>query len=121
MYTRCTEAEVKEKIMRSFCDPHGRMRLVIATIAFGMGLDCHNVRQILHWGPASNIESFVQETGRAGRDGYVLYSALFFKLADKPFCSSALQTYCENKSVCRRVLLFEEFDDSSSMVCNACF
>jgi len=48
MYTRCTEAEVKEKIMRSFCDPHGRMRLVIATIAFGMGLDCHNVRQILH-------------------------------------------------------------------------
>ena len=85
--------------MRSFCNPHGRMRLVTATIAFGMGLDCHNVRQILHWGPASNIESFVQETGCAGRDRYVSYSALFFKLADKQFCNSAMLTYCENKSV----------------------
>jgi len=66
MYTRCTEAEVKEGIIvRSFCDLHGKMRPVIATIAFGMGLDCHNVRQILHWGPASDIESFVRETGCA--------------------------------------------------------
>ena len=69
--------------MRSFCDPHGRTRLVIATIVFGMGLDCHNMRQILHWGPASDTESFVQETGHAGQDGYVLYSVSFFKLADK--------------------------------------
>ena len=41
----------------------------MATVAFGMGLDFTNVHCIIHWGPASDIEQYLQETGRAGRDG----------------------------------------------------
>ena len=43
--------------------------MVICTIAFGMGIDCVYVRQVIHWGPSSDIESYVQECGRAGRNG----------------------------------------------------
>ena len=39
MYSRCTETTIKESIMQSFCDPSSPLRIVIATIAFGMGLD----------------------------------------------------------------------------------
>lgn len=38
-------------------------------MAFGIGLDCPDVRKILHWGPSENLEQYLQETGRAGLDG----------------------------------------------------
>ena len=56
---------------------------MICTIAFGMGVDCVNVYQIVHWGVASNVESYVQESERAGRDGQVACATLFFyKVSD---------------------------------------
>ena len=68
MYTRCTETHVKETILKSFSAPDGNLRVVIGTIAFGMGLDCPDVQEVIHWGPSADIESCIQEIGRAGRD-----------------------------------------------------
>ena len=45
------------------------LRLVIATTAFGMGVDCKDIRRVTHWGYPSDKEQYIQETGRAGRDG----------------------------------------------------
>ena len=45
------------------------IRIVISTIAFGMGVDCADVRQIVYVGMPDDTESYIQETGRAGRDG----------------------------------------------------
>lgn len=42
--------------------------MVIATTAFGLGIDCHSVRQVIHYGLLDDISSYIQETGRAGRD-----------------------------------------------------
>lgn len=60
MFTACTRSSVKDAILRSFCDPKGILRVVVATIAFGMGLDCPNVRKVVHWGPSSDVELYMQ-------------------------------------------------------------
>ena len=42
-----------------------------------MGLDCPNVRSVIHWGPSGDIEQYLQETGRAGRDGLPAEAVLY--------------------------------------------
>lgn len=76
MFTACTRQAVKESILASFCNPQSNLRVIIA---FGMGIDCPNVRQVLHWGPASDIELYMQETGRAGRDMLPAQAILYHK------------------------------------------
>ncbi len=55
----------------------GRLRIVVATVAFGMGLNKSDVRAIIHYNLPKNFESFVQEIGRAGRDGHSAYCHVF--------------------------------------------
>ena len=62
MFSACTHPKVKDSILNSFCIPTSNVRVVIATIAFGMGLDCPNVRRVFHWGPSGDIELYLQET-----------------------------------------------------------
>ncbi len=70
MFLSCTDPVVKEEIIQSFtCTKESRLRIVVATVAFGMGIDCHDVREVIHLGAPNVLESYVQETGRAGRDG----------------------------------------------------
>ena len=69
MLHSCTPPANKEKILLSFQSITGTIRLLIATIAFGMGVDWKGVHRVIHYGPAKIVESYIQETGRAGRDG----------------------------------------------------
>lgn len=114
MYTHCTHPTVKTKLLQQFTSP-SCLRVVIATIAFGMGIDCEDVRQIIHWGVPEDAEMYVQESGRAGRDGRLACAIIMKNASDlnKRYTSEQMIEYCVNKSLaCRRLILYRDFPDS---------
>ena len=69
-------ARDRQRIQANFMK--GKLRVVVATVAFGMGIDKHDVRGVIHYNCPNSIEAYVQEAGRAGRDGRDAYCHLFF-------------------------------------------
>ena len=127
MYHSCTDPEIKEHILLHFSKP-SHLRIVVATIAFGMGVDCPDVHQIVHIGAPNDVESCIQETGRAGRDGMQSVAILFLIPGEsKKQVEQDIKTYTKNVSICRREILFRNFDGhickatSLCMCCDVCY
>ena len=112
MFTACTTPTVKESIINNFSNPNSKLRIVVATIAFGMGMDCPNVRQVIHWGPSGDIEQYMQETGRTGRDGLPATAVLYYLPLKGVQVDDSMTNYCRNTSTCRRQILLEHFNDN---------
>jgi ATP-dependent DNA helicase RecQ len=115
-----------------------KVDIIVATIAFGMGIDKSNVRFVIHMDLPKNIEGYYQETGRAGRDGLDSEAILFFSRGDvmqlKGFIEiedneeqsavllqklDKMVRYCESV-VCRRKYLLEYFGESHEGNCGNC-
>ena len=111
MYTSCVDVEVKSQIILSFSSDIYPLRIIFATVAFGMGLDCSDVRQIIHLGAPDDLESYIQETGRGGRDGKPSLALLLPVNRTKRFCDRNMNKYQENMTLCRRDTLFADTDN----------
>ena len=124
-----TAAKEKDIIISSYSRPDSTIRVLISTVAFGMGMDVPDIRRIVHWQPAEDIETYVQECGRAGRDGLLSEACLYFQSADLTShiipVGEDMVRYCTNNTECRRSFLSRMFDCAHTRVpqqscCDVC-
>ena len=84
------DGELRGRVSRAFADRH--LDVVVATNAFGMGIDRPDVRVVVHTQPPSSIEAYYQEVGRAGRDGRPAGGLLCLSPADIPLRRRMIET-----------------------------
>jgi len=81
--------EVRDK--RQYAWSSGEVRVIVATNAFGMGIDKADVRFVIHWDTPDSLENYFQESGRAGRDGKPSWAVLLFSSSDKNKLNESLR------------------------------
>ncbi len=125
-------ADVQEKFQRD------DLQIVVATVAFGMGINKPNVRFVVHFDIPRNIESYYQETGRAGRDGLPAEAMLFYDPADMAWLRRCLEEKPQGQlqdierhklnamgafaeaQTCRRLVLLNYFGEGRQEPCGNC-
>ncbi|KAI8802231.1 P-loop containing nucleoside triphosphate hydrolase protein [Cladochytrium replicatum] len=124
------DAEDRKRIQEDWIK--NRIQIIVATVAFGMGIDKPDVRFVVHYSLPSSLEGYYQETGRAGRDGKVSTCILYYAYRDKWTIDNLIDigegradqkerqrnnlrqvlAFCENQIDCRRQQVLAYFGEN---------
>ncbi|XP_058841539.1 ATP-dependent DNA helicase Q1-like isoform X2 [Acipenser ruthenus] len=116
------EATEKSSVHKEWTE--NKLQVVVATVAFGMGIDKPNVRFVIHHTMSKSMENYYQESGRAGQDDRNADCILYYSFVDIFKVSSTvvmekvgqqklyqMVSYCQDATRCRRVLIAKHFDE----------
>ncbi|XP_006811244.1 uncharacterized protein LOC102804141 [Saccoglossus kowalevskii] len=110
MYHSETDSVVQESHLKEMAKmSNSNLRLMFCTTALCMGIDIKTAHHVLHFGPSFDIESYIQESGRVGRDNEPSHAVLFYHGGMLREICPKLKKYIINETVCRRVNLFKDF------------
>ncbi|XP_071122553.1 ATP-dependent DNA helicase Q1-like [Mytilus edulis] len=106
-------SQMKQHILFELRKEEPKLRLVLATVALGMGLDAPGVTRIIHCRPPTTLEKYFQEVGRAGRKGQKAEALMYYNNNDlaknRKGLSDAMVQYCKTKDKCLRLQLLQYF------------
>lgn len=106
-------AVTKSLIIKELSSNSPKIRVVFATVAMGMGVDIPTIRHIIHIEPPRTIREYIQETGRAGRDGSKSKAVLYYDnhdIAANRKAISDIRSYCRLEGSCMREFLLDCLD-----------
>ncbi|RUO53358.1 DNA helicase RecQ [Pseudidiomarina homiensis] len=130
------EHDEREEVLRGFV--RDDIDVVVATVAFGMGINKPNVRFVIHFDVPRSIEAYYQETGRAGRDGLPAEAVLLYDPSDAGWIRSMINDHPDEQrrqvelhkfgamqalgeaQTCRRLVLLNYFNEFREQSCGNC-
>lgn len=114
MYHSKTTDAIKENVRVNMKNEFGKLRVLICTDAAGMGVNFSSVHNIVHYGPPRELDTLVQQMGRAGRDNVQSQELIIFKPIHLRRCDDDLITLLKATDECRRQILLKAYVSFSS-------
>ncbi|XP_061171628.1 uncharacterized protein LOC133181101 [Saccostrea echinata] len=126
MYHSKTTDDVKQLVKEDMSKENGKIRILIATSAAGMGVNFKGVKYTINYGCPRDMDTFVQQYGRAGRDGGSAMSLLIYTKHDIKCIDDDMKLYVKNETICRRENILSSYkskpamDRDMHMCCDIC-